>query len=51
MCSRGEGHSNKGMARIAGISPKTVERHRGNVMAKVHAGSIPERVCMSIAAR
>jgi DNA-binding CsgD family transcriptional regulator len=30
-----EGHSAREIARILVISPKTVERHRGNILAKL----------------
>lgn len=41
-----EGFSNKGIAGELGLSPKTVEVHRGRVMAKMGAGSTAELVQM-----
>jgi FixJ family two-component response regulator len=41
-----EGNSNKGIAAELGLSPKTVEVHRGRVMAKMGAGSTAELVQM-----
>jgi two-component system response regulator FixJ len=38
------GDSNRQVARELGISPKTVELHRANVMQKMHAGSLAELV-------
>lgn len=39
-----DGRSNKQIARDLGISHKTVELHRSNVMQKMHAGSLAELV-------
>lgn len=39
-----EGLANKQTAHLLGISPKTVELHRSNMMAKMHAGSLAELV-------
>jgi FixJ family two-component response regulator len=41
-----EGESNKGMARILGLSPRTVEIHRTKMMAKLGAKSAAEAVRM-----
>lgn len=38
------GKPNKQVARDLGISPKTVELHRSNLMAKMHAESLPDLV-------
>lgn len=43
------GKSNKEIGRELGISHKTVELHRANMMAKVHAGSIAQLVHMRLA--
>ena len=45
-----KGHSNKGIANELGLSPKTVEVHRGRVMAKMDANSTAELVQMMIQA-
>ena len=42
------GNSNKEVACALGISPKTVEIHRANVMDKMNAGSVAELVQMAI---
>jgi FixJ family two-component response regulator len=42
------GKSNKELARELGISHKTVELHRGNMMTKMHAGSVAEVVQMRL---
>ena len=39
-----EGHSNKGIAKELGVSIKTVEVHRGNLMMKMEAQSLSELV-------
>lgn len=43
------GLPNKTIAYDLGISPRTVEVHRANIMSKMHARSLPELVRMSIA--
>ena len=42
-----QGNANKQIAHALGISPKTVEIHRANVMRKSEAGSVAELVRMS----
>ncbi len=44
------GHSNKEIAKMLHISHKTVELHRSNMMAKMHAGSLAELVRMRLQA-
>lgn len=44
------GHANKTIAYDLDISPRTVEVHRANVMAKMEARSLPELVRMALAA-
>ncbi len=39
-----EGNSNKEAARLLGLSPKTIERHRANIMRKLGVGSFAELV-------
>jgi len=45
-----DGCSNKRIAQRLGISPKTVELHRANVMRKMHADSLASlvRMCMEV---
>jgi two-component system, LuxR family, response regulator FixJ len=42
------GHSNKTIAHDLGISPRTVEIYRANVMTKMQAGSLSDLVRMAI---
>ena len=44
------GRQNKAIARDLGLSPRTVETYRGNVMAKLGVHSVPEVVRMALAA-
>ena len=44
------GHANKTIAYDLDISPRTVEVHRANVMAKMEARSLPELVRIALAA-
>jgi two-component system response regulator FixJ len=44
------GRQNKVIASDLGISPRTVEIHRGNLMAKLGARSLPEAVRLALAA-
>ena len=39
-----EGNSNKEVARLLDLSPKTIERHRANIMRKLGVGSFAELV-------
>lgn len=45
------GHSNKAIAHELGISPRTVEVYRANLMAKMEAKSLSELVRMAIVAK
>jgi two-component system response regulator FixJ len=44
------GRQNKVIAQDLGISPRTVEIHRGNLMAKLGVRSLPEAVRLALAA-
>ncbi len=43
-----EGHTNNGVAQILGISAKTVEKHRANVMTKLDVHNLAELVRTAI---
>jgi len=43
------GRQNKIIAMELGISPRTVEIHRANLMRKLQARSLPEAVCLALA--
>lgn len=45
------GHPNKAIAATLGISPRTVEVYRANLMGKMQAKSLPELVRMTILAQ
>jgi two-component system, LuxR family, response regulator FixJ len=44
------GHSNKSLALQLGVSLRTVEMHRGNMMERLRAGSLAEALTLAIAA-
>src|SRR5262249_41647112 len=44
------GHPNKAIAYDLGISPRTVEVHRANVMSKLHVRSLSEALRVAFAA-
>ena len=44
------GMANKVIARRMDISEKTVEKHRGNLMKKLHARSVPDLVRLALLA-
>lgn len=46
-----DGKSNKSIGLALGISPRTVERHRANLMKKMAASSLSELVRMTVEAR
>jgi PAS domain S-box-containing protein len=46
-----DGKSNKSIGLALGISPRTVERHRANLMKKMSASSLSELVRMTVEAR
>jgi len=43
------GNTNKEIARSLGVSPRTIEVHRHNVMQKMNAGSFAELIRMAVA--
>jgi DNA-binding CsgD family transcriptional regulator len=43
-----EGHSNKEVASTLGISVKTIEAHRANIMRKLHLRSVSDLVRYAI---
>ena len=44
----GEGHTSKGVAGFLCISPKTVERHRANIMSKLNLHNVSELTTYAI---
>jgi FixJ family two-component response regulator len=47
MCHIVRGLSNKSIAQLLGVSMRTVEAHRGRVMEKMDARSLPDLVRMA----
>ena len=43
-----EGHTNKSAAYTLGISEKTVEKHRGNLMLKLNVSDLASLICKAI---
>ena len=42
------GHSNKQIAKMLGISLRTVEMHRGNMMDRLQASSLAEALTLAL---
>jgi two-component system response regulator NreC len=43
-----EGKTNKEMASILGLSPHTIETHRGNILEKLNLHSVPELILYAV---
>lgn len=43
-----EGKTNKEMATILGLSPHTIETHRGNILEKLNLHSVPELIMYAV---
>jgi RNA polymerase sigma factor (sigma-70 family) len=43
-----EGKTNKEMATILGLSPYTIETHRGNILEKLNLHSVPELILYAV---
>jgi two-component system response regulator NreC len=43
-----EGKTNKEMAAILGLSPHTIETHRGNILEKLNLHSVPELIMYAV---
>jgi two-component system, NarL family, response regulator NreC len=43
-----EGKTNKEMATILGLSPHTIETHRGNILEKLNLHSVPELILYAV---
>lgn len=46
-----EGRSNKAVAALLNLSPRTVDTHRGNIMQKLNLHSVPELVLYAVRKR
>lgn len=43
-----EGHTNRAAAHFLSVSPKTVEKHRANLMRKLHLRNVTELILMAV---